>query len=178
MSYPNQLVFTQFHPVTYMVKLNIEMSMASLIAHLAGVQNTQGFSSVSDPRNRRSHLASFGNHRHNTDPESLRRDSIELTPSADEDLRKIQGGAGGIHRRFDVEIRVDSTQSTPSNEGRSDDEASGNRPCNGDDEAPLTDGLGSRRVRSLSGSTWDATAIAGKPRGGGERYNDNGSPRR
>ncbi|KAK2754249.1 hypothetical protein FQN54_007128 [Arachnomyces sp. PD_36] len=31
----NQLVYVQFHPVTYMIKLNIEMSMASLITKLA-----------------------------------------------------------------------------------------------------------------------------------------------
>ena len=35
MSLPNQVVYIQFHPVTYMVKLNIEMSMASLISRLA-----------------------------------------------------------------------------------------------------------------------------------------------
>lgn len=35
MSLPNQVVYVQFHPVTYMVKLNIEMSMASLISRLA-----------------------------------------------------------------------------------------------------------------------------------------------
>ena len=32
---PNQVVYIQFHPVTYMVKLNIELSMASLITKLA-----------------------------------------------------------------------------------------------------------------------------------------------
>ncbi|CAJ2504158.1 Uu.00g115520.m01.CDS01 [Anthostomella pinea] len=32
---PNEIVFIQFHPVVYMVKLNIEMSMASLITRLA-----------------------------------------------------------------------------------------------------------------------------------------------
>ncbi|KAH6640006.1 hypothetical protein BKA67DRAFT_490901, partial [Truncatella angustata] len=32
---PNQVVFIQFHPVTYMVKLNIEMTMANLIRQLA-----------------------------------------------------------------------------------------------------------------------------------------------
>jgi hypothetical protein len=31
----NGLVYVQFHPVAYMVKLNIEMSMAALIAKLA-----------------------------------------------------------------------------------------------------------------------------------------------
>jgi hypothetical protein len=31
----NQVVYIQFHPVTYIVKLNIEMSMASLITKIA-----------------------------------------------------------------------------------------------------------------------------------------------
>ena len=35
MSLPNQVVYVQFHPVAYMVKLNIEMSMANLIKKLA-----------------------------------------------------------------------------------------------------------------------------------------------
>jgi hypothetical protein len=35
MSLPNQVVYVQFHPVAYMVKLNIEMSMATLISRLA-----------------------------------------------------------------------------------------------------------------------------------------------
>jgi hypothetical protein len=32
---PNGMVYTQFHPVAYMVKLNIEMTMASLIKKIA-----------------------------------------------------------------------------------------------------------------------------------------------
>ncbi|KAL1966283.1 hypothetical protein VTN77DRAFT_4636 [Rasamsonia byssochlamydoides] len=35
MSLKNQLVYVQFHPVTYMVKLNIEMTMAGLITKIA-----------------------------------------------------------------------------------------------------------------------------------------------
>lgn len=35
MSLKNQLVYIQFHPVTYMVKLNIEMTMAAMITKLA-----------------------------------------------------------------------------------------------------------------------------------------------
>jgi hypothetical protein len=31
----NQIVYIQFHPVTYLVKLNIEMTMASLVVRLA-----------------------------------------------------------------------------------------------------------------------------------------------
>jgi hypothetical protein len=43
MSLKNQLVYIQFHPVTYMVKLNIEMTMAHLITKIAvqpGVQQS------------------------------------------------------------------------------------------------------------------------------------------
>lgn len=32
---PNHLVLTRFHPVAYMIKLNIEISMASLIRNIA-----------------------------------------------------------------------------------------------------------------------------------------------
>jgi hypothetical protein len=35
MSLKNQAVYIQFHPVAYMVKLNIEISMASLMTKLA-----------------------------------------------------------------------------------------------------------------------------------------------
>ena len=35
MSLPNQVVYMQFHPVAYKVKLNIEMSMANLIRKIA-----------------------------------------------------------------------------------------------------------------------------------------------
>ncbi|KAK8044007.1 hypothetical protein PG993_004031 [Apiospora rasikravindrae] len=37
---PNQVVFIQFHPVTYIVKLNIEMAMANLIRKLAQTPNS------------------------------------------------------------------------------------------------------------------------------------------
>lgn len=40
MSLRNQLVYIQFHPVTYMVKLNIEMSMAAMITKLARERGT------------------------------------------------------------------------------------------------------------------------------------------
>ncbi|KAL7929530.1 hypothetical protein V8C35DRAFT_331610 [Trichoderma chlorosporum] len=40
MSLPNQVVYIQFHPVTYMVKLNIEMTMAELITKLAKGENS------------------------------------------------------------------------------------------------------------------------------------------
>ncbi|KFG80254.1 hypothetical protein MANI_011225 [Metarhizium anisopliae] len=43
MSLPNQVVYIQFHPVAYMVKLNIEMSMADLITRLARSENADTY---------------------------------------------------------------------------------------------------------------------------------------
>ncbi|KAJ4256899.1 hypothetical protein NW762_008995 [Fusarium torreyae] len=56
MSLPNQTVFIQFHPVVYLVKLNIEMSMATLITQLARKKMTDelypSMSYSTTPKNR------------------------------------------------------------------------------------------------------------------------------
>ena len=57
MSLKNQVVYVQFHPVAYMVKLNIEMSMASLITKLAK-------NSVADRNNEFNLQSSSHNHSH------------------------------------------------------------------------------------------------------------------
>lgn len=49
-SLPNQVVYVQFHPVSYMVKLNIETSMASLITRPEKNQVTTGTNSSTDFR--------------------------------------------------------------------------------------------------------------------------------
>jgi hypothetical protein len=55
MSLKNQVVYTQFHPVAYIVKLNIEMSMASLITKLArnsiDARNNEFLGDMSSSRN-------------------------------------------------------------------------------------------------------------------------------
>ena len=58
----NQVVYIQFHPVVYMVKLNIEMSMASLVVRLAqgksqNDMSPEDFPSSTDPE---SHTRSAG----------------------------------------------------------------------------------------------------------------------
>lgn len=48
MSLPNSFIYLQFHPVTYIVKLNIECSMADLISKIvAGKERTDAFHSDS-----------------------------------------------------------------------------------------------------------------------------------
>ncbi|KAF2122241.1 hypothetical protein BDV96DRAFT_140645 [Lophiotrema nucula] len=56
----NQVVYVQFHPVAYMVKLNIEMSMASLVVRLARGKTENDmylpdFPSSTDPRSHSNH---------------------------------------------------------------------------------------------------------------------------
>lgn len=51
----NQVVYIQFHPVAYMVKLNIEMSMASLVVRLArGKSDTDDYDFHSSTANKHS----------------------------------------------------------------------------------------------------------------------------
>lgn len=47
MSMPNQLIYVQFHPLCFMVKLNIEMSMAHMISKIARAPG-QGLSNSGD----------------------------------------------------------------------------------------------------------------------------------
>ena len=181
MSYPNQLVFTQFHPVTYMVKLNIEMSMASLIAHLASVKGTDGFGpqSHSYPRDHHSHPTQTSRSR-NDDVVlgSYPRTSAEGRPS-DEEFGKPHDGTAGIPKRVDVEVRIHSPNSTPStNEDRSNDGSTGRRYSEVDDEVSLTNELDSRQVRVPPATTWDATATSGHPRGTIERKDSKVGSRR
>jgi len=57
MSLKNQVVYIQFHPVAHVVKLNIEMSMASLIAKIV-------FNSIEARNNELIVQSSSHNHSH------------------------------------------------------------------------------------------------------------------
>ncbi|EGY22293.1 uncharacterized protein VDAG_03731 [Verticillium dahliae VdLs.17] len=60
MSLKNTFVYMQFHPLAYIVKLNIEMSMAELIAKIAKSKDNQG------PSEGYSHSRSHGTQRNRT----------------------------------------------------------------------------------------------------------------
>ncbi|KAF1947038.1 hypothetical protein EJ02DRAFT_334813 [Clathrospora elynae] len=109
----NQVVYIQFHPVVYMVKLNIEMSMASLVVRLAQGKTEndmypEEYFSSTDPA---SHSRSAAVHR------SIQPKSIPLTSRS----RKGGGGMmspglskidsdeslGGIECRTDLSISVE-----------------------------------------------------------------------
>lgn len=161
MSLPNQVVFIQFHPVAYMVKLNIEMSMASLITRLAKDQDSGfRFNSLSysqgHSRGHRTTQHDANRGEHDAGLKSYHRASVGAVP-AELQLDNIPKSANGIHRRVDVEIRVDQTpehSNTPSFGGRSghDDTGSGSTFYKIDDEDSLTGNPGHPRSRSLEKS--------------------------
>ncbi|KAE8147162.1 hypothetical protein BDV25DRAFT_169365 [Aspergillus avenaceus] len=76
---PNPLVYIQFHPVTYIVKLNIEMEMASLIRTVATDGSLEGFDEATGH-----HLSPFRppSLYHHDDPEADH-ESFAHVPSAE-----------------------------------------------------------------------------------------------
>lgn len=120
MSLPNQLVYIQFHPVTYMTKLNIEMTMATLIARLA-----QGTAADEYPWLSKSDQRTNGGHTGVRGQESQRHPWAqsqalqyiqrpkEAHASSDEDLADLESLAGreGIHKRTEVRVRIERDSS-------------------------------------------------------------------
>ncbi|RYP91773.1 hypothetical protein DL770_002117 [Monosporascus sp. CRB-9-2] len=146
MSLPNGIVFTQFHPVTYMVKLNIEMSMASLITKVAretgmGHDAKTPSSGVADSR----HLTGKGTRSgvHDTPNDAVMMRSFHVAAvgggGSEDDLDRYKGEAG-IHRRVDVHVESASTSESIGREK--------GRPFgNGEDEMVLTHHAGHPRSR-------------------------------
>lgn len=103
----NQIVYIQFHPVAYMVKLNIEMTMASLVVRLARGQSDNDMAlhdfgqSSSGPDKSHSHNPQFIS----AHQQSFHLQSVTGVTSghrknaqgSDEDLR-------GIHFRTDFHV--------------------------------------------------------------------------
>lgn len=103
----NQIVYIQFHPVTYMVKLNIEMTMASLVVRLARGQSDNDMAlhdfgqSSSGPDKSNSHSRHFnpGNQQsfHLSSVTGVTSGHRKNAGSSDDDLR-------GIHFRTDFHV--------------------------------------------------------------------------
>lgn len=143
MSLPNQVVYVQFHPVAYMVKLNIEMSMASLITRLAKSQDS-GFSFNSltySQRHRTRRNDNHGSQSPGIGPKSFHKASVQAMPS-DREFHAMQDSPPGIHQRFDVDIRVDPPRSISLDGGKDDDGPCLNNCYKAGDEIFLMENIG------------------------------------
>jgi hypothetical protein len=123
----NQVVYIQFHPVVYMVKLNIEMSMASLIVRLAQGKTendaySEEFGSSTGPSNSQS------DRRSKTKPKPNQFQSFQLTSAKGPGRSKIHSrndsdeSLGQIHRTTELNVvveHVDVNKLKGSSEGSS-----------------------------------------------------------
>jgi hypothetical protein len=113
----NQVVYIQFHPVVYIVKLNIEMSMASLVVRLAqgkpenDMYPEEKFNSSSAKG--RTDLRS-GQHTHiqSVQLRKKRRSNSNHVLGDDDSMESL----GGIHCQTDLNVVVERIE-TPTKKG-------------------------------------------------------------
>ncbi|KAL6914633.1 hypothetical protein ACHAPO_007757 [Fusarium lateritium] len=116
MSLPNQTVFIQFHPVVYLVKLNIEMSMASMITHLARKKMTDElYPSLPYSNTPKLHSSKSGAHDktpgYGVSIEMTHKSKAGSTTKASfDDDSDVPETSNGIHRRIDVKIETEPVQ--------------------------------------------------------------------
>ncbi|KAK6840468.1 hypothetical protein PG990_007318 [Apiospora arundinis] len=106
---PNPVVYIQFHPVTYLTKLNIEMSVANLIARLArnGQTSDQFRSSSYNNTGPRTHNGNpqFGNEQ-DLALKSFTKSRIRSDPNDNDSDDGVNNQMGGIHKRLEYEVTV------------------------------------------------------------------------
>lgn len=135
MSLPNQIVFTQFHPVAYLVKLNIEMAMANLITKVAratgaGDDGTKPVNESSGTPSRHDGLRTLHHENEDIAMKSFHTAAVGTGGMFDRDLDERNGSSkGGIQRRVDIRVETASTS-------EADIEAEKGSPF-GDDEMSL-----------------------------------------
>ncbi|KAI0175453.1 hypothetical protein BJ166DRAFT_175197 [Pestalotiopsis sp. NC0098] len=112
MSLPNQVVFIQFHPVAYMVKLNIEMSMATLITRLARNGRNDVYLNTLSESDRRRQYGTDENARSGNRDVGLKSFTKSRVRHDPEDVDPDLALGSGIQRTFDVNVTVQ--QSSPS----------------------------------------------------------------
>lgn len=105
MSLKNQVVYIQFHPVAYMVKLNIELSMASLITKLAR-------GTVEDRNNEFMVQSSSHNHSHINHPALKMQRGTHISAAVGKQSNTRSGSGDGdwkgIRTLKEVDVRVEN----------------------------------------------------------------------
>ncbi|KAI0155218.1 hypothetical protein GGR57DRAFT_511669 [Xylariaceae sp. FL1272] len=109
---PNGVVFIQFHPVVYMVKLNIELSMANLILRLAQGREDADFrdglshSNGNAHSNGQRHLSKYHG---DIALKSFHRATVKAE-RLDSDSEKSADGENGINKTVDFHVTVSDAQ--------------------------------------------------------------------
>ncbi|KAI1339188.1 hypothetical protein F5Y15DRAFT_81022 [Xylariaceae sp. FL0016] len=111
---PNEIVFIQFHPVVYMVKLNIEMSMANLILRLARTRADgdyrDRFSNSNENGTNRDKTNHAGQYEREIALKSFNRATVKSNP-LDSDSDKSADIENGISKTIDFHVSVTHAKS-------------------------------------------------------------------
>lgn len=117
----NPVVYVQFHPVVYLVKLNIEMSMASLITHVARgraendmypedhFDSSSGGRSKGTNKNPRFDLQSAQHTAHAERGSTFQLSSFSNNKNARETVSRADNeSVEGIHCRTDLKVVIEN----------------------------------------------------------------------
>ncbi|KAF2686643.1 hypothetical protein K458DRAFT_362841 [Lentithecium fluviatile CBS 122367] len=125
---PNPVVYIQFHPVAYMVKLNIEMSMASLVVKLArGRTETDMYDhhSSTDPRSgTRSHHPNRDTHNALNHPNHFQSFQLSSITKGHRRGASSDDELGGITRKTELNVVVESAEKDVHGDGSNSKEHS------------------------------------------------------
>lgn len=115
----NPVVYIQFHPVTYMVKLNIEMSMASLVVRLArGKTDNDMFDFDNSSSNHRSKRHSL-QHKNRAPPDQFHSFHLSsATRNKGHSKEDSDDTFEGIHCRTDVHVISEQSKDVALDVGR------------------------------------------------------------
>lgn len=147
---PNPVVYIQFHPVTYLTKLNIEMSVANLIARLArNGQSSDQFRSSSynntGPRTG-NHNPQWNGNEQDLALKSFTKSRIRSDPNDNDSDDGAMNQLGGIHKRLEYEVTV---QHNPQGNSKPSSSNSNSFELTKDDEMALTQHAGHPRNPDL-----------------------------
>lgn len=133
MSLPNQTVFMLFHPLVYTAKLNIEMTMASLIVKLAQNGRSDAYFANSHSHstpNPNSQLRGRNTNEREVALKTFTESRVRASFSNGSDEPQAPFPSGGIQRTREFQITVHHSHSGSMDESK--------EYANGDDEAWLT----------------------------------------
>ncbi|KAH7162242.1 hypothetical protein B0J13DRAFT_4062 [Dactylonectria estremocensis] len=113
MSLPNDIVYLQFHPLAYLVKLHIEMNMAELITKVVKASNPSGYPDYSGSRSQptQGKSSSRGQTNNSKHMRSLFPDGHSTTVQAGGDFELPNRNHGGIQKTTTTQVVVKSPPS-------------------------------------------------------------------
>ncbi|KAF7556871.1 hypothetical protein G7Z17_g1111 [Cylindrodendrum hubeiense] len=112
MSLPNDIVYLQFHPLAYLVKLHIEMNMAELITKVVKASNQTGYPDYSGSRSQPTGNKSAASRAQTTNSKHMRSvfpdGHVTFVQGGGDDIEMPNRDHGGIQKTTTTQVVVKS----------------------------------------------------------------------